>query len=111
MQRFLPSEYGCNVELAEQMLEPVRSIFGAKLRVREALRVAGVPHTIIRGNLTQGFLVPRFGNPSDTGLTTILGDGEAQGNGTDNPRTDHLHFMTSSQQQGPNAILQLIIII
>ena len=107
----MPSEFCIAVELAEQMLEPVRSIFGAKLRVREALRAAGVPHTIIRGNLTQGFLVPRFGNPSDTGLTTILGVGEAQGNGTDNPRTDHLHFMTSSQQQGPNAILQLIIII
>ena len=90
MQRFLPSEFGIAVELAEQMLEPVRSIFGAKLRVREALRVAGVPHTIIRGNLTQGFLVPRFGNPSDTGVTTIiLGDGEAQGKGSDNPGIHH----------------------
>ena len=90
LQRFMPSEFCIAVELAEQMLEPVRSIFGAKLRVREALRAAGVPHTIIRGNLTQGFLVPRFGNPSDTGVTTIiLGDGEAQGKGSDNPGIHH----------------------
>ncbi|CAN6201774.1 unnamed protein product [Urochloa humidicola] len=41
VKRFLPSEYGIAVELKDQMLEPVRSIFRAKLRVREALRVAG----------------------------------------------------------------------
>ncbi|KAF8697092.1 hypothetical protein HU200_036197 [Digitaria exilis] len=30
MQRFVPSEYGCDVELAEHMLEPAKSILGAK---------------------------------------------------------------------------------
>ena len=83
MQRFLPSEYGCNVELAEQMLEPARSILGAKLRVREAVRAAGIPHTIISSNWSQGFLLPRAGNPEANGppdnSVTIFGDGKLQG--------------------------------
>jgi hypothetical protein len=42
VRRFVPSEYGCDVEHAEQMLELARSILGAKYRVREALKVAGI---------------------------------------------------------------------
>ena len=83
MQRFLPSEYGCDVELAKQMLEPARSILGAKLRVREAVRAAGIPHTIISSNWSQGFLLPRAGNPEANGppdnSVTIFGDGKLQG--------------------------------
>jgi len=83
MQRFLPSEYGCDVELAKQMLEPARSILGAKLRVREAVRAAGIPHTIISSNWSQGFLLPRAGNPEANGPpdnnVTIFGDGKLQG--------------------------------
>ncbi|KAG2598244.1 hypothetical protein PVAP13_5KG352500 [Panicum virgatum] len=71
VQRFLPSEYGCNVELAEQMLEPARSILGAKLRVREAVRAAGIPHTIISSNWCQGFLLPRAGNPEGQKQTLL----------------------------------------
>jgi hypothetical protein len=83
MQRFLPSEYGCDVELAEQMLEPARSILGAKLRFREAVRAAGIPHTIISSNWLLGFLVPRAGNPEANGppdsSVTIFGDGNLRG--------------------------------
>jgi len=82
VQRFLPSEYGCDVELAKQMLEPARSILGAKLRVREAVRAAGIPHTIISSNWSQGFLLPRAGNPEANGppdnTVTIFGDGKLQ---------------------------------
>ncbi|PUZ56330.1 hypothetical protein GQ55_5G287400 [Panicum hallii var. hallii] len=82
VKRFLPSEYGCDVELAEQMLEPARSILGAKRRVREAVRAAGIPHTIISSNWFQGFLLPRAGNPEANGppdnSVTIFGDGKLQ---------------------------------
>jgi uncharacterized protein YbjT (DUF2867 family) len=76
IQRFLPSEYGCDVE-------PARSILGAKRRVREAVRAAGIPHTIISSNWFQGFLLPRAGNPEANGppdnSVTIFGDGKLQG--------------------------------
>ncbi|CAM0145492.1 unnamed protein product [Urochloa decumbens] len=81
--RFVPSEYGCDVELAEQMLEPARSILGAKVRVRESLQAAGVPHTIVCSYWSQGFLLPRAGNPQADGpprtTATIFGDGQVQG--------------------------------
>ncbi|CAM0144402.1 unnamed protein product [Urochloa decumbens] len=84
IKRFVPSEYGCDVEVAaEQMLEPARSILGAKVRVREALQAAGVPHTIVCSYWSQGFLLPRAGNPEADGpprtTATIFGDGQVQG--------------------------------
>ncbi|CAL4952622.1 unnamed protein product [Urochloa decumbens] len=83
IKRFVPSEYGCDVELAEQMLEPARSILGAKVRVREALQAARVPHTIVCSYWSQGFLLPRAGNPEADGpprtTATIFGDGQVQG--------------------------------
>uniref|UniRef100_K3XPB7 NmrA-like domain-containing protein n=1 Tax=Setaria italica TaxID=4555 RepID=K3XPB7_SETIT len=78
--RFMPSEYGCDVEVAEHMLEPARSILGAKVRVREALTAAGVPRTIVCSYWCQGFLLPRAGNPEADGpphtTATIFGDGQ-----------------------------------
>ncbi|OEL26044.1 hypothetical protein BAE44_0012937 [Dichanthelium oligosanthes] len=72
----------CDVELAGQMLEPARSILGAKLRFREDVRAAGIPHTIISSNWLQGFLLPRAGNPEANGppgnSVTIFGDGKPQ---------------------------------
>ncbi|XP_012701328.1 isoflavone reductase homolog IRL [Setaria italica] len=80
LQRFMPSEYGCDVEVAEHMLEPARSILGAKVRVREALTAAGVPRTIVCSYWCQGFLLPRAGNPEADGpphtTATIFGDGQ-----------------------------------
>ncbi|KAL6627099.1 hypothetical protein ACP70R_030825 [Stipagrostis hirtigluma subsp. patula] len=83
VKRFVPSEYGCDVELAEHMLEPARSILGAKVGVRRALKASGIPYTIIRSNLAQGFFLPRAGNPEADGTTpgarvTIFGDGNVQ---------------------------------
>ncbi|PWZ55082.1 Isoflavone reductase A622 [Zea mays] len=85
VKRFLPSEYGCDVEhVAEHMVEPARSILGAKVRVRHALKAAGIPHTIVCSNWAQGFLLPRAGDPQlpdgrppDT-TATIFGDGQVQ---------------------------------
>ncbi|RCV23408.1 hypothetical protein SETIT_5G003800v2, partial [Setaria italica] len=68
IKRFMPSEYGCDVEVAEHMLEPARSILGAKVRVREALTAAGVPRTIVCSYWCQGFLLPRAGNPEADGF-------------------------------------------
>ncbi|CAL4956295.1 unnamed protein product [Urochloa decumbens] len=82
VKRFLPSEYGCDVELAEHMLEPARSMLGAKLRIRDAVRAAGITHTFICSNWFQGFLLPRPGNPEANGppvnSVTIFGDGKLQ---------------------------------
>jgi hypothetical protein len=48
VRQFVPSEYGCDVEHAEQMLVPARSNLG-------------ISYTIISGNWIQGFLLPWAG--------------------------------------------------
>jgi hypothetical protein len=50
MQRFVPSEFGSDVEHAEKTLEPAKSMMESKLRVRQAIRAIGIPHTIICSN-------------------------------------------------------------
>uniref|UniRef100_J3KY35 NmrA-like domain-containing protein n=1 Tax=Oryza brachyantha TaxID=4533 RepID=J3KY35_ORYBR len=64
IKRFVPSEYGCDVEQAEAAtLEPARSIIAAKVRVREAVRAAAIPHTFICSYWAHGFMLPRLGDP------------------------------------------------
>ncbi|KAF0917572.1 hypothetical protein E2562_020947 [Oryza meyeriana var. granulata] len=64
VKRFVPSEYGCDVEQAEDgTLEPARSIIAAKARVREAVRAAGIPYTFICSYWAHGFMLPRLGDP------------------------------------------------
>uniref|UniRef100_A0A0E0MTP4 NmrA-like domain-containing protein n=1 Tax=Oryza rufipogon TaxID=4529 RepID=A0A0E0MTP4_ORYRU len=64
VKRFVPSEYGCDVEQAEEgTLEPARSIIAAKVRVREAVRAAGIPYTFVCSYWAHGFMLPRLGDP------------------------------------------------
>ncbi|TVT99844.1 hypothetical protein EJB05_54753, partial [Eragrostis curvula] len=82
IKRFVPSEYGCDVDQAgeeqEAAVEPARSILLAKHRVREAVREAGIPHTFICSYWAHGFVLPRLGDPQidapPTTKVTVFGD-------------------------------------
>ncbi|KAL6850160.1 hypothetical protein ACP4OV_020787 [Aristida adscensionis] len=78
VKRFVPSEYGCDVEQAEEVLEPARSMLQAKLRVREAVRAAGIPYTFTCSYWAHGFILPRLGDPQvdspPAAKATIFGD-------------------------------------
>jgi len=81
VKRFVPSEYGCDVEQAARsaaVLEPARSIVLAKVRVRQAIRAAGIPHTFVCSYWAHGFVLPRLGDPHADGLpatrATVFGD-------------------------------------
>lgn len=79
VKRFVPSEYGCDVEQAEEgTLEPARSIIAAKVRVREAVRAAGIPYTFICSYWAHGFMLPRLGDPlvdrPPATVATVYGD-------------------------------------
>nr|CAB3475610.1 unnamed protein product [Digitaria exilis] len=74
IQRFVPSEYGMDVEQGlETVVEPARSILVGKVRVRQAVRAAGIPHTFICSYWPHGFLLPRLGNP-EAPLVTATDD-------------------------------------
>ncbi|XP_044972324.1 phenylcoumaran benzylic ether reductase Pyrc5-like [Hordeum vulgare subsp. vulgare] len=80
VKRFVPSEFGCDVEHhVEHTLEPANSmIVTPKLRVRRAIRDAGIPHTIICSYWATGLLFSTLGNSGENGpLSTgvdIFGD-------------------------------------
>ncbi|KAK3159615.1 hypothetical protein QOZ80_1BG0048820 [Eleusine coracana subsp. coracana] len=84
IKRFVPSEYGCDVDQVEReaVMEPARSILQAKVRVREAVRTAGIPHTFMCSYWAHGFVLPRLGNPEVDGppdtTATIFGDEKTQ---------------------------------
>lgn len=67
IKRFVPSEYGCDVDQAAAKaalaVEPARSILLAKARVRQAVRAAGIPHTFVCSYWAHGFVLPRLGDP------------------------------------------------
>ncbi|VAH59451.1 unnamed protein product [Triticum turgidum subsp. durum] len=80
VKRFVPSEFGCDVEHhAERTLEPAKSmIVESKLRVRRAITDVGIPHTIICSYWAIGLLFSTLGNSGENGpLSTavdIFGD-------------------------------------
>jgi hypothetical protein len=88
VKRFVPSEYGVDVDQLDRdaMMEPARSILQAKVRLREAVRAPGIPHTFICSYWTHWFVLPRLGDPQVNGppgpdtttATTIFGDEKTQ---------------------------------
>uniref|UniRef100_A0ACD5XWM2 Uncharacterized protein n=1 Tax=Avena sativa TaxID=4498 RepID=A0ACD5XWM2_AVESA len=79
VKRFVPSEFGCDVEHAEQTLEPAKSMMESKLRVRQVIREVGIPHTIICSNWAIGLLLSGLNEngPLSTGVN-IFGDETTQ---------------------------------
>lgn len=78
VKRFVPSEFGSDAEHAEKTLEPAKSMMDSKLRVRQVIRAAGIPHTIICSNWAIGVLLSGLGDSPENGpLSTgvnIFGD-------------------------------------
>nr|CAD1834097.1 unnamed protein product [Ananas comosus var. bracteatus] len=81
VKRFLPSEFGSDVEHVE-LVEPAASVLHTKTELRQVIREEGIPHTFVCSNCFQGFFLPRFGQPEaehpPTDKVIILGDGNPQ---------------------------------
>jgi len=81
IKRFLPSEFG-NVVEKEIGLDPVKSMYQLKAKVRRTIEAEGIPHTYISSNYSAEHFIPSLGQ---SGLTApprdkvvILGDGNAK---------------------------------
>ena len=82
MKRFLPSEFG-NVLEKENGLEPAKSLYQLKAKVRRTIEAESIPYTYISSNYFAGYFIPSLGQ---AGLTApprdklvILGHGNAKG--------------------------------
>nr|AAF64182.1 phenylcoumaran benzylic ether reductase homolog TH7 [Tsuga heterophylla] len=81
IKRFLPSEFRNDVDNVHAV-EPAKSVFGLKAKVRRAIEAEGIPYTYVSSNCFAGYFAA---NLAQAGLKTppkdkvvILGDGNAK---------------------------------
>nr|KYP75191.1 Isoflavone reductase isogeny [Cajanus cajan] len=95
VKRFFPSEFGLDVDRTHAV-DPVKSLFATKVKVRRIIEAEGIPYTIVSNNYFASFFLPKLSQlppieaaPRDK--ITILGDGNPKATYTikavDDPRT------------------------
>nr|XP_010910817.1 isoflavone reductase-like protein [Elaeis guineensis] len=81
LQRYFPSEYGLDVDRV-QLLEPAKSVLEKKVKIRQAIRMAGIPFTFVSSNLCATYFLSRLGQVEGDGApkdeVSIIGDGNAK---------------------------------
>jgi hypothetical protein len=82
VQRFLPSEFGNDPERSVRT-KPTDVVFQGKVKIRNAIKEAGIPYTFVNSNSFASYFLTTLGQrelttpPRDK--LTILGDGNAKG--------------------------------
>jgi len=81
VKRFLPSEFGNDVDNSHEV-EPAKSVFELKAKVRRAIEAEGIPYTYVSSNCFAGYFLPSLAQPGLTApprdKVVILGDGNAK---------------------------------
>ena len=82
-QRFFPSEFGNDVDRVHAV-EPAKSAFAGKAKIRRAIEAAGIPYTYVSSNFFAGYFLPNLSQPGATApprdKVVIMGDGNPKGN-------------------------------
>ncbi|GLJ19421.1 hypothetical protein SUGI_0350340 [Cryptomeria japonica] len=78
IKRFLPSEFGNDVE-RNHAVEPVKSMFDLKVKIRRAIEAEGVPYTYVSTNCFAGYFLSGLAQPGliapPRDKAVIYGDG------------------------------------
>ncbi|XP_061983180.1 phenylcoumaran benzylic ether reductase POP1-like isoform X1 [Populus nigra] len=83
IKRFFPSEFGNDVDRAHAV-EPAKTGFATKAKIRRAIEAEGIPYTYVASNSFSGFFLPalnhsRSGAPASArDKVIILGDGDTK---------------------------------
>ncbi|KAI3464936.1 hypothetical protein Pfo_021599 [Paulownia fortunei] len=81
IKRFLPSEFGNDVDRA-RAVEPAKSAWAVKVEIRRAIEAEGIPYTFVSANYFAGYSLPTLMQPGfpppPRDKVTILGDGNAK---------------------------------
>ncbi|CAI0437993.1 unnamed protein product [Linum tenue] len=75
IKRFLPSEFGNDVDRVHAV-EPAKTAYATKVKIRRAIESAGIPYTYVSSNFFAGYFLPTLNQPGDRVI--ILGDGNAK---------------------------------
>lgn len=82
-QRFLPSEFGVDVDRVH-CVEPAKSAFAIKVQIRRAIEAEGIPYTFVSANCFAGYFLPSLVQPGLSApprdKVAIFGDGTPKGN-------------------------------
>ncbi|KAK0581115.1 hypothetical protein LWI29_010168 [Acer saccharum] len=78
VKRFFPSEFANDVDRVH-IVEPAKTLFATKAKIRRAVEAEGIPYTYVTSNFFSGYFLPTLSQigasapPTDTVI--ILGDG------------------------------------
>ncbi|KAK9219865.1 hypothetical protein WN943_008512 [Citrus x changshan-huyou] len=82
VKRFLPSEFGNDVDRSQNVVEPVKSVYADKIKIRRAIEAEGIPYTYVSCNCFAGYFLPTLAQNGATAppreKVTIFGDGNAR---------------------------------
>ena len=82
MKRFLPSEFGNDVDRVHAV-EPAKTAFATKAKFRRAVEAEGIPYTYVSSNFFAGYFLPNLAQSAATApprdKVVILGDGNPKG--------------------------------
>ncbi|XP_048132239.1 phenylcoumaran benzylic ether reductase POP1-like isoform X3 [Rhodamnia argentea] len=77
IKRFLPSEFGTDVDRVHAV-EPAKTAFAIKAKIRRLVEAEGIPHTYVVCNFFAGYFLPTLSQPGATApprdKVVILGD-------------------------------------
>ena len=80
LQRFVPSEYGNEVDRVSG-LPPFQALLDNKKVIRRATEAAGIPHTYISANSFAAYFIDFFLHPHEhRDEVVVYGSGKAKGN-------------------------------
>ncbi|KAL9414873.1 hypothetical protein AB3S75_043186 [Citrus x aurantiifolia] len=78
VKRFFPSEFGNDVDRVNAV-EPAKSAFVTKAKIRRAVEAEGIPYTYVASNFFAGYFLPNLSQPGATApprdKVVIFGDG------------------------------------
>ncbi|KAM5564927.1 phenylcoumaran benzylic ether reductase Betv6 [Rosa sericea] len=82
VKRFLPSEFGIDVDRVNDAVEPAKSLYVTKAQIRRAIEAEGIPYTYVACNCFACYFLPTFLQPGATSpprdKVIILGDGNSK---------------------------------
>ncbi|XP_068668610.1 phenylcoumaran benzylic ether reductase Betv6-like [Aristolochia californica] len=81
VKRFLPSEFGMDVDRVHAV-DPAKTMFETKVHIRRIVEAEGIPYTYVSSNFLAGYFLPSLFQPDLTSpprdKVTILGDGRTK---------------------------------
>ncbi|KAH9757350.1 isoflavone reductase [Citrus sinensis] len=105
VKRFLPSEFGNDVDRSQNVVEPAKSAYADKIKIRRAIEAEGIQYTYVSCNCFAGYFLPtlaQIGAPAPPReKVTIFGDGNA---GAVYNKEDDIATYTINSIDGPRTL-------